>query len=613
MNNMRRFSLVALLALTLAACGGDSLSGQSSASSTGGTTTTGPTVAGINLITSSPQIASDGTGPATVTALVRDKNNVSVTGATVAFTASSGLLAVTKATTDASGTATATLSSGADPSNRTITVTATSGTATASVPVSVIGTSLSLSGAQQLVEPGSATYTVTLKNAGGVGIVDQTITLTSANKNTLSAATVMTDANGQATFTLTAANGGADTLTATALGISATEAVSVSAQNFAFTAPTSNADVNIGGAQTVTVKWTNGGTAVAGQPVSFSSTRGTLSAATATTDGTGTASVSISSTTSGPAVITASGTDVSTEITIDFIATTPSNIAVQASPSTIGISAQSTVTAVVRDASNNLVEGKMVAFSLTDITGGTLSVASALTNSQGVAQTIYTASTTTSAQTGVTVTATVQGTTVKDSTTITVAGITTFLSLGTGNSIAAPNATQYSMPFSIQAIDGAGNAVDGVTVNLRVTAISYRKGTMVFGTAWTPPSNAPVCMSEDLNNNGILDPGEDFNGDGILEPGTVASATPGTVTTATAAQASATLPEGSASFSIVYPKDHSQWVMVKLTATATVSGTESSTSTTFELPALAADVNSATISPPGFVSPYGVNPCAVPN
>src|SRR6202035_5838670 len=120
-------------------------------------------------------------------------------------------------------------------------------------------------------------------------------------------------------------------------------------------------------------------------------------------------SVSISSTTSGPAVISATGTNVSAQTNVDFIATHPSAIAVQPNPSVIDVNAQSTITAVVRDAHNNLVEGQSVAFTLSDITGGSLSRASVLTNAQGEAQTIYTASSTTSAANGVGVTASVQG------------------------------------------------------------------------------------------------------------------------------------------------------------------------------------------------------------
>jgi hypothetical protein len=331
-------------------------------------------------------------------------------------------LAVTQATTDKTGAAIATLAAGADPSDRTITVTAKSGTVSGTVSVTVVGTALSLTGPQALVEPGMGTYTVTLKDSAGAGIADQVVTLSSKNGNTLSAASVTTDVNGQATFTVTGSAGGTDTLTATTLGISASQSIVVSTESFAFSAPLSGASIDLGVTAPVTVLWTNAGAPVAGATVNFAATRGTLSASSAMTDATGKASVSISSTTSGPAVISATGTDVSTQTNVDFLATHPAVIAVQASPSVIDVSAQSTITAVVRDANNNLVEGQNVTFTLSDITGGTLSLASALTNNQGLAQTIYTASSTTSATNGVSVTAAVQGTTVKSTATLTVAG-----------------------------------------------------------------------------------------------------------------------------------------------------------------------------------------------
>jgi len=55
-------------------------------------------------------------------------------------------------------------------------------------------------------------------------------------------------------------------------------------------------------------------------------------------------------------------------------------------------------------------------------------------------------------------------------------------------------------------------------------------------------------------------------------------------------------------------------VEITLTATATVSGTESTTSTKIVLEGASADYTSATISPPGYVSPYGsATSCANPN
>src|SRR5262249_53906709 len=152
----------------------------------------------------------------------------------------------------------------------------------------------------------------------------------------------------------------------------------------AFTAPAAPiAPIPLSTVTTLTVHWTSNGTPVAdGTAVNFSSTRGTLSASSATTVG-GNASVTIQSTTSGPAVVSATGTGVATTPNLDFVATNPASVAVQASPATIPVQGSSTISAIVRDPNNNLVEGKAVDFQLTDITGGSLSVASAVTDAQG--------------------------------------------------------------------------------------------------------------------------------------------------------------------------------------------------------------------------------------
>jgi hypothetical protein len=65
---------------------------------------------------------------------------------------------------------------------------------------------------------------------------------------------------------------------------------------------------------------------------------------------------------------------------------------------------------------------------------------------------------------------------------------------------------------------------------------------------------------------------------------------------------------------LIYPKDHAFYVAVKLTATATVTGTQSSTSAIFWLPGLAADFNTQSTAPPGPTSPYGTaTACSNPN
>lgn len=687
MHKIASIFAVSALALMLAACGGSndafvgsasgsgsctSTSSSSSSSASGPTTPGGSssscssssssspvsTVSKITLITSSPQIQSDNSGPVTITAIVTNSNNAVVTGAGVIFSASSGTIAPvatsgsnSAGTSDSNGEASATLSTPGDPSNRSITVTATVGTVSASLSVAVVGTKLSVSGPSSLINGSSGTFSVALTNSSGGGIPNQSVALTSANGNTLSSASVTTDASGHATFTLTGKTAGADTVSAAALGLTATQAVNVSGQSFNITTPTANANIDINTPQTVTVVWNNNGAPVAGQTVTFNTSRGQFSgggaSATATTDSSGTATASLSSATAGPVVITASASGVSTQTSAAFIATMPASIDVQASPATIPTNGQSTITAIVWDPNNNLVEGQTVDFQLTDKTGGTISVASAVTDSQGRAQTVYAATSTPSASNGVSVTATVQGTAITGSATLTVGGQSVFLSMGTGNTIVQlPNGcspcTQFGVPFTVQALDSSGHALTGVTISLTVHSFpqadvpqppalnadgstsfayaAYAKGNWVtVGSAAASSCNggsgpkwcqilAATCYNEDVDGSGILNPNsnppEDINGNGRLDPGDVASVSPGSVTT------DAT---GTGSFTVVYPQDHALWVQVVLTATATVSGTQATTSTIFWLPILADDLNQAS-SPPGYLSPYGTaNACNLPN
>jgi hypothetical protein len=640
---MRKFGWIVILAALSAAagCGGNgspsfATLGSSSSSSSSGTTVK---VAAISVITSLPQIPSNGSASATITAFVRDANNTFITGVPVVFSSTSGGLAVTTSTTNADGQATATLDTAGDPTNRTITVTAAAGTQTATVTVGVVGTSVALSGPASLIQGSTGTFTVSLTDSAGAPIPTQTVAVTSSAGNTLSAASLTTDTSGHATFTVTGTKSGADTLTATVLGQSATANVLVSNQSFAFTAPAANALIALGATQAITLTWTTGGVAQVGKVITFSTTRGTFVGGTTTINATtvagGVATATISATSAGPAIITASATGVSAQLPVSFVATDPSKIDLQASPATVPTEGQSTITAIVRDPANNLVEGQTVSFQLTDVSGGSLSVGSAVTDAQGKAQTVYTASSSSSATNGVTITASVPAVPAitPATATLTVGGQTVFLSLGTGNLISQndPQDTQFILPFIVQAQDAAGNAVNGVSITLAIHSLQYYKGGYIaYNSHWVqtddpaaalPVSGAPpgptLCQNEDVNGNGILDPGEDFNNNGRLDPGNVAAVSPGTVTTAAITAGSGSLQtviNGAANLNITYPEDHAQWVQVLLTATATVSGTETSTTATFWLPILAADVATTTTTPPGFISPYGdATSCADPN
>ena len=584
----------------------------------------------LTLLTSAPQIPSDGSKSATISALIRDANNNVVPGVAVSFQASSGSLAVTQITTDATGTAKATLNAGSDASNRVITVTATARMATATLTVSVTGTALTLSGPANLVLGNTGNFSVALTNSSAQGIPGAAVTLQSAKGNTLTPVSLITDASGRGTFAVKATAGGSDTVTATAYGLTQQAPLTVSPQSFNITAPANNTKVILGTPQTVTVTWLNNGVAVPNAPVTFTATRGTLVPTTPVmTDVSGLASVSISSTGAGPSIVNASGTGVTAQLSLDFVANNPSQISVQAGPATVAVNAPSTITALVRDATNNLVEGATVDFLVqTDPTNGGLSAASALTDAQGRAQTVYTAGNSTSGANGVTVKATIHGTSIASTTTLTVGGQTVFLSLGTGNTIdTGQGAAVYQITYTVFAVDSAGAALANVPVTLAVLPVAYGKGVMAGcpgGTSWGPAystavndlynyNNTKMCRNEDTDYTGNINslgldinnkPIKDYNGNGKLDPGNVAVVSPGSGTTN---------PSGRLDVTVTYPRDHAYWVEVALVASTTVQGTQSSTTSTFVLPGAVTDY-ACSVGPPGPTSPYGIQgTCANPN
>ena len=364
MNMRQLFSILLVLsAAALAGCGSggehDTLSDPIAGVPPGGP---GPVASSLSLLTSSPQLPSDGAGDATITALVRDANNNVLEGVSITFSSDSGSLTVIDTQTNVDGRALATLSVAGDPTNHSITVTAmTGGTAplTSTVTVDVTGTTLSISGPQSLAQNDSGIFTVVLTDAGGNGIPNQTVDVTSSNGNTLSSASLTTDATGQAQVTVTAAAAGADTIGADALTLTATAGLTVSDDAFSISTPAAGTEVNLGVNQTVSAVWTIAGAAQVGQTINFSTTRGALSAPSAVTDGTGTATVTVMSANAGPGTVTATNpAATSTSVDVEFVATTSANIEVQANPFTVAPTEQSAITAVVSDAANNLVKNK---------------------------------------------------------------------------------------------------------------------------------------------------------------------------------------------------------------------------------------------------------------
>ena len=620
--------LSALIALALTACGGgeDSFVGGSG----GGGQTPAVTVGSLTLISSSPTVPSDGSTPAQISAFVRDASNKFMKDVPVVFSASSGGLIITQGTTDDNGLATATLSSAGDPAKRTITVTAMAGSVTQTINVDVSGTTLTVQGPAGLTLSQQGTYTVKLVDSGNHAVPNQAVTVASQRTNTLSATSVTTDSTGAATFKMTAANGGNDTITVTALGLTATQAVAVNSDNFTITAPAANTEVTLGANQTVTVHWTMNNVPVVGQPVSFATTRGTVSAASVITDASGNASVTVSATNAGGAVVSAASGVSTAQLPIEFVATTATQIEVQPSAFTVATNQTSNITAVVRDAAGNLVKNKTVVFTLDDVSGGTLSVGSAVTDSQGRAQTVYTSSNSTSANQGVKITATVQGTAVSKQVALTVAKREVFLSIGTGNELSEPNTAQYKVEYIVQVTDSNGNGVPNVPVSLRILSDVYYKGFRVaavapatgWSTTYTATGVGSVaglvgqgCPDEDTlglainQRNGILDGGiggiEDVNSNGRLDAGNIAAVTPSNATTNA---------DGFVVVNVFYPQEYAYYLDVSLSASTSVQGTEYVRTSRFTLPGLSTDFNDSAKAPPGPISPFGVQTsCSNPN
>ena len=614
--------------------------GQASAPAPG-QGTAGASGTRVQLLVSNPQLPSSGQTQVDLTAVVLDINGQSVAGASVTFSTGTDPSAFISGIsgggiTDSNGQVTAKLNVGANKSNRTITVTVvTADGATISNTVGVTGTSITISGNSSLALNASTTLTFALKDSAGTPIPNVTLSISSQTGNAIAPAAALTDVSGQVTATVTAIVAANDVITAAAAGATKTQALTVSSAAFAFTAPAANIDIPLGAPTVVSVHWTNSlGAPQSGQVVSFSTSRGTITA-TSTVNGAGdTPGVSIVSTTSaGPAIITAQGpggTPAAT-LNVNFVSTSASSVAVQAIPNVVQFTTNSpsqtnnisTISVTVRDANNNLVKNASITFTLTDVTGGFLAANTATTDVTGTASVNYTAGSISSAKNGVTITANVDKVNgvaipvLTSSATLTVAGQSLFVRLGTDNLVQTVPAPQPDLQKTWSAIvtDAAGNAVVGTQVRFSLVPTRFSKGFYQFDSIagrWVKQPAPPiVCASEDNGagtpanaNNGILDPGEDTNGNKRLDPGNVASVN----ATGTTDQ------NGIALATLTYPKSYATWTEVQLQASAGVVGNDPPTTATFFLVGLASDYTNKDVPPPGEFSPFGVvQNCADPN
>ncbi|MCB4436519.1 Ig-like domain-containing protein [Alteromonas sp. McT4-15] len=615
---------VATIGMSVGTASGDGQVTVTTASGETASTTfssTGSTVvseepATLELYANSIQLASSGSDEVELIALVKNDQSVLMEGVDVSFSAQSGAgveLQLTQPQTEADGTARAILTSQNDASNRTITITASAGSLTQTVDITITGTEVTINGASSVILNDSVDYTIRVQDSDGTSILNQDVVLTATN-GSLSATTVNTGANGQATVTYTASTSGEDTITASALNADATFTVQVQQDEFNFiNLPTE--EVPVGQSQTITVQWRQNNTPVVGENITFSASRGVISGGpTVVTDSNGQATIDISSTNAGISSITATANDgsgnvlVSALTQIEFIATTPHTILADASLDILGPDGQtSTISAVVRDEAGNLVKNSVVNFTVSDVSTGFVSPSQATTDSKGIATTVFTSGSV-SSQEAVVITAFVaDDPAIEDDVVLTVGARAFDISIGISNEIEKPNSTSYTKRFGVFVSDSVGRPVSGVNLTASVSPVKfvndgeYRTGSWFFDeddSIWVAVTNQN-CRSEDINDNGILDTtpsDEDTNGDMQLTPGLV-----GTISFAGDA---ITDENGYAELEYIYPRSYAVWYDATITVFGQSTGSEARATMQYTLGISGDDVTDEGAPPPP--NPFGV-------
>ncbi|MBF0377570.1 MAG: Ig-like domain-containing protein [Desulfamplus sp.] len=412
----------------------------------------------LSLSLSTNSVRTDNFDSAAITATVLDTNRVPLSNVKITFTIESdltictngaGMLSNAFPVTDASGKAIVYFSSGYDcKSNQNVTITAKITDAipvlTSQVPIKIAGTTITvdpgLYTTLELAGNDTSTLTITAKDAGGNPINGASINVSrnstsvgtvTANGSTLPFTTGKTDIDGKLQVTIKATVAGAVTLTITGLGDTKTQVYTVVAGGGAMkitTPSTDSIDLDIGVEQAITVSVPP---ITAITPITFISTIGMFSSASGgALSPTLTINAPISAvtqninaffkaSTAGVASIYVYGTingsaqNDSFQAIIAAPANSASQISLQASPTIVApnVDSFSDLTATVKNAAAQPVEGATVAFLIVNPVGGgeTISPVIATTNSSGIATARFTSGTLSSGGSGIKVIARVVG------------------------------------------------------------------------------------------------------------------------------------------------------------------------------------------------------------
>jgi adhesin/invasin len=342
----------------------------------------------LSLVVANPTSISSVDGVATITVTALDGLGNPVTGATVELSAtgSGNTLTQPAATTDVNGEATGTLGStvaeiktvsatvGGVGITQTATVTVTVGPVSAEQStVSALPTSISTDGE-------TSTITVTALDANGNPIQGTMVVLAATGTgNTVTQPAAPTDANGQATGTLSSTVPENKTVSATIDGLAITQTATVTVTTGGVSASQSTVSASptsisaAGGSSTITVTARDAsGNPIQGATVTLAATGtgNTLTQPATPTDANGQTTGTLSSTDAGDKVVMATvGTTTITQtatVTVTAGEVDGGQSGVAANPTSITADGQtSTITVTARDQFGNPVEGATVVLAAT--------------------------------------------------------------------------------------------------------------------------------------------------------------------------------------------------------------------------------------------------------
>jgi hypothetical protein len=566
--------------LLLVACGGGggctvtpfgNFSTSNSCGSAGSTTSA---VASLSVALDKTTISNAGGDKALLTVTVLDASRNVISGVAVSVSVDTGIYTPITTTTDAAGQITGNIAIGSVKGNRNITAIVAASGVSGSVVVGVTGSKISLTPVPGAPAAGaSVSLTVKATDANGAGIGGASITLSGANW-VIPAPVLTTDNSGTAVTTITAPGvTGVAALTATGLGVS----------------NTNNVSVGVAG----------------GVPV-------------ATPTGAVSPSLSINPNTIGTNAAGATANRANLKaLFLDSTNQPVPNIRVRfeldpiASPLGAG-EAISTGT--------NTVYADLTGVAMADYIAGTRS-----SPTNGVHIRACWGVDDTTIALGACPNA-VQAT-------LTVNGQPLSITVGDNNLLARGNLSlTYIKNLVVQVNDSSGAAIPNALVSASVDITHYGKGfgyndpyyinslTTLFP---TPPNislvnapgqlnvtDAPVlgtpgkrvwCMNEDRNRNGNLDPGEDINNNG-LEPAAaevLVSFVNGNTTAA----------DGTLALQVQYPMNQATWLAYTVKVSTGVTGSQGTAQKSFVTGYIVDDEATGSFRTP----PYGVNNCQTAN